>query len=117
MIDITGFSQEELCEAYGVLNDWEWYDGFGKKPDGFDDLPLYCRTIKEKLFHHPARIDYIDPYFKAIMDIVPEKELLRYSHIHDLGHTNEEFEIWWSANVVCKCSGITLNKNHLLYTK
>lgn len=96
-IDITGFSQEELCEAYSVLNSWEWYDGFGNKPDGFDDMPQYRQTVKEKLFHRPARTDYIDPYFKAISDSVPEKELLRYHHIHNLGHTNEEFESWWYA--------------------
>lgn len=96
MVDISKFSQQELCEADDVLNSWGWYEGFGEKPEGFDDMPDYRRTLKEKIFHVPAKEDYIFPYCAAMNRIVPEKELLRYHHIHNLGRTNEEFEKWWS---------------------
>ena len=94
-MDITKFSQEQLCEAYNALNHWEWYDGFGEKPSDFDNMIWYRRTFFEKLFHVQSRWDYIHPLCNAIRNIVPEKELLRYHHIHNLGRTNEEFETWW----------------------
>lgn len=94
-MDITKFSQEELCEAYDVLNGWGWYEKFGEKPTGFDEMPNYRRTFIEKVFRVPSKEDYIGPLCKAIENVVPQKELLRYHHIHNLGSTIEEFETWW----------------------
>lgn len=94
-MDITMFSQEDLCEAWNTLNSWEWYEGFGEKPKDFDKMPFYRRTLLERIFHVPAREDYISPLCRAIENMVPYKELLRYRNVHDLGKTNEEFEIWW----------------------
>lgn len=94
-MDITKLTQEQLCEAYSIMNSWGWYDDLGEKPPGFDNMIRYRRTIFEKLFRVPAREDYISPLMRAIERVVPEKELLRYHHIHNLGRTNEEFETFW----------------------
>jgi len=94
-MDISKFSQEELCEAYDIMNSWGWYDKFGEKPEGFDNMPNYRRTLMEKVFHVPTKEDYISSFCMAIVEAVPEKELLRYHHIHNLGRTDEEFEKWW----------------------
>ncbi len=96
--DITKFSQEELCKAWDILSGWEWYEGFGEKPKDFDKMIPYRRTLLEKIFHAPARDDYISPLCRAIENVVPRKELLRYHNIHNLGKTNEEFETFWFLN-------------------
>lgn len=51
-----------LLERYGrailQMEQWEWSDVIGPKPDGFDDLPI------EK------RIEIIEPHLKAVREIV-----------------------------------------------
>lgn len=88
---INSLSNEELCEVYNVLNHWGWDDRIGEKPDGWERLHYW----KVGLWPERTRHSYLEPICKRISEIVSEKELLRYHHIHNLHRTNEEFEMWW----------------------
>ena len=94
MKPIKDFTTEELCRIHSKCNGWEWPSELGEKPDEYDKLSDFPNCI-QRLFHITTKHDYIRPIMKAIEEIVPEKEILRYHHIHNLGYTNDEFEMWW----------------------
>lgn len=88
---IGGLTKDELCEIYDKLNRWGWDERIGEKPEGWDEMHYW----KIGLWPERTRDNYLRPICERITEIVSEKELLRYHHIHNLHRTNEEFEMWW----------------------
>jgi hypothetical protein len=78
---------EVLARYWNEFNCWSWPEELlSLKPEGYDDMPLSERHI------------IIRPAMHAISDKVPEKELLRYHHLHNLSRTETEFEAWWAKS-------------------
>lgn len=96
---LSRFSQSELCEIYDKLNGWEWDERLGEKPERFDELPSYNIHWYHKLFKRKTKDTYIAPAMAAIEKHVSKKELWRYHHVHNLGHTDEQFEQWWRCHL------------------
>lgn len=87
-------SFQELCEIYNKTNAWNWDARMGDEPDNWKQLAYYAiGRWKEKCII--TRHSYLKPINNYIRNVVSEKELLRYHHIHNLHSTNEDFEMWW----------------------
>lgn len=91
---LKDFTIEDLCRIRDKCNRWEWPSELGDKPEGYDKLSNFPNAI-QRIFHITTKHDYIWPIINAIERIVPRKEISRYNHIHKLGYTNDEFEMWW----------------------
>ncbi|WP_312070422.1 hypothetical protein [Anaerotignum propionicum] len=84
-IDLKSFSTTKLAEIWNELNSWAWPEDLGNKPDGWDNLKFV------------ERANIINPIVIKIEEMIGEKELLRYHHLNNLEHSNEEFEEWWKT--------------------
>lgn len=63
-------TQEELCETYRKLLQWEWPDALGKPPKGWADLPCVSKDAQER-----TKLTEASPYLSYIRERVPAKEL------------------------------------------
>jgi hypothetical protein len=85
-------SKKELAEIYNKLNNWEWDYRLGVKPENWDMLPNYKR---ENVYSYLTKFEISKPYVILIKKAIGEKECLRYHHMHNLGKSNLQFEIYW----------------------
>lgn len=81
-IDLRKFTDDELCELYDRLNNWEWDDRLGTPPTDDREPDSERSFIMESIRHR-----------------VGGKQLLRWHHIHNLGRTPEEFERWYEIRL------------------
>lgn len=82
--------------AYCRLNNWEWDEIIGPKPDGFDELPWYDNR-KFKKFRKKIRTksDYLTPAIEGIKSIIGEANISRCWWKFELGKTEEEWRQWY----------------------
>lgn len=85
-------SNKELAEIYNKLNNWQWDYRLGVKPENWDQLPDYK---SKNVYSYLTKYKISKPYVILIKKAIGEKECLRFHHIHNLGRTNFQFEIWW----------------------
>lgn len=73
MLDNKLSFQDRMGLAYHRLNNWEWDDIFGEKPEGFDDMPNFA---KPRLFgkRKPCKYDYISAATAVIREVCPMAE-------------------------------------------
>lgn len=91
MIDET--YTEKLARWSCTLNHWEWPEDLPGKPEGFDDFPNIIKDGEDLL---PNKYDWTGSIMKSIEKRIGRKEVLRWHHLHNLNHTNEEFQNWWA---------------------
>ena len=89
---------DRLALAACRINSGEWDSFIGPKPDGYDDLPEYCKpnffTGKRKPCKFAHRIRAI----RAIEDIIGKAAVSRFYWIHGLGRTEDAWLQWWVRN-------------------
>lgn len=95
LLALEGKDTETLARWDNILNEWEWPSDLPGKPNGYDDMVWWYGLDDERRGTLPTRHDYIYPIAKAIGSMIGEKDSLRWHHIHNLGRTNEQFELWW----------------------
>lgn len=86
---------DRLGLAYCRLNDYQWDDLIGPKPEGFDDLP---RSVKRRWpwqKKKPCKSDYIRPAIEGIESIIGEANISRCWWLFVLGKTEEEWFRWY----------------------
>ena len=75
-------------EIHNTLNGWDWPEQLNHvKPDWWDG------EDKKDLMDRKQKI--IVPIHDEIEKLFTRKERLKYHHIHNMGRTEEEFEMWW----------------------
>lgn len=87
------------------LNQWEWDEYIGPKPDGFDQLPRWERhpflmkilaTISPKKYAPiRSKSDYITPVIKAIESDIGADTISRCHWVYGLKRTEEEWRKWY----------------------
>lgn len=86
------YQLDKLAEWYDKFNFWEYPDDFViSKPEDWEDLLLWS---SDKL-RSRTKYSVVNPYMKAIENIIGRKECLRYHHIHNIKMKNYQFELWW----------------------
>lgn len=80
--DITQYSEEELCQIYNALNQWDWDSILGEKPKNWDKMSQ----------HRKHKI--VQPIRNHIESEIGRKKLLEWHWIHSLGKTKEEYDEW-----------------------
>lgn len=108
LLRIAEYSKDVLCEIYDRVNSWQWDGRLGDMPEDFENLPDYNWKWYHRLLRRKSKMKYIHPICEAIRDLVGEKELLRYHHLHNLGSTNEEFEKFWAVCRIENATGMVL---------
>lgn len=81
---------EKLARWANILNGWKWPDDLPGKPLGFDMMPAYLYSGECKISQYAI----ISPLCALIAVLIGEKEILRWHQVHNLGRTDEEFEVW-----------------------
>jgi hypothetical protein len=90
-INLSNDETEKLARWFDEFNSWEWPK----------DYPVYPPGDWEKLPDHDKNKEIVTkynislPYITAIRNVIGQKEILRYHHIHNIGVKNYQFEIWW----------------------
>lgn len=85
---------ERLAQAYLRLMQCEWDDLVGKKPLGFDDMPLIGES---RLFRKskPGRFDYTYPASEMIKEILGPAQLSQLLWTINHGHAGKEWLQWY----------------------
>lgn len=96
---LSNYSKQELAEISNKLNEWEWDDRLGKKPENWDGILDFHLSKNYKL---PTKHKIIKPYITFIHKTIGEKEVFRWHHTHNLQRTKFEFEIWWLKRLISK---------------
>ncbi len=98
-IDLSRFTEDELCQIHNSLNRWEWNELLGEKPDGWDSMKNFRNPyIGRRFFKSKYKI--ITPIHRQIEEIVGMKKILEWHWINNLGRTKEEYETWISNEIV-----------------
>lgn len=94
--DISNYSNEEICEMIDNLNNWNWDERVGEKPEGFDQMPWYNVHWWHRLIKRKTRQDYIRPAMGYLQQRVTMKEFYFFINVtHSKRMTSEQFEKWW----------------------
>lgn len=94
--DVSNYSNEEICEMIYNLNNWNWDERVGEKPEGFDQMPWYNIYWWHKLKKRKTRKDYIQPAMGYLQQRVTMKEFYFFANVtHGKRMTSEQFEKWW----------------------
>lgn len=89
------YSRRELAEIWCNLNQYDWDNRLGEKPDGFDEMPNYDRkTTFSKHFH-------LKPYYDEIMARTSDFDRSRAWHLNVLGHSKLQFYHYWIFHRLC----------------
>lgn len=87
---------EKLAEWWDAFSSWEYPEDFPiSKPDNWDGLEPYSSNTGRQ-----TKYRIITPYMSAIVRIIGRKECMRYHHLHNLGMSNFQFEVWWALNPI-----------------
>lgn len=86
---------ERLGLAYCRLNNWEWDEFIGPKPDGFDALPKYIKHNRLSSHKQRCKYDYIQPAIAAIESIIGSANASRFRWIYVLGKSEEDWVRWY----------------------
>lgn len=89
-------SKRELAAIRDSLNNWEWDDRLGSKPDNWDTMPNYSF---HELHKGKTKYDIINPIAESIEKHIGRKECLKYHHLHNLNRTRLQFEWWWWKDI------------------
>lgn len=94
----TETTVDKLARWNNTLNGWEWPDDLVGKPKDWDRLLWFYKELD----HIPFVTKYwwIGQINPIIVDIIGDKECLRWHHLHNLGHSNDYFEVWWCTRQV-----------------
>ena len=100
--DISNYSNEEICEMIDNLNNWNWDERVGEKPEGFDQMPWYNVHWWHRLIKRKTRQDYIRPAMGYLQQRVTMKEFYFFINVtHSKRMTSEQFEKWWGKKTPC----------------
>lgn len=88
--------RDRLGLAFCRLNFWEWDDLVGKKPEGFDDLPMDLpRSLLPFRKKKECKAKYIGPAIAKIESILTEEETSWYHWRFVRERTWEEWLAWY----------------------
>lgn len=104
---IKALSNQDLIEIHDTLNCWKWDDRLGKKPEDWDTMPHFKNSFCVLNFHKiskkaKTKHNIIKPLMECIELTIPQKAILRYHHLHNLGRTEQQFEDWWQSEHLFK---------------
>ena len=87
---------ETLKEIYYETNRWNWDYHLGRKPIGWDNMPLYHQfgIRRLKTLFKAVRKDYLKPVIDYIHFKIPEYDLLLYCNMRR-GVMEKEFKKYW----------------------
>ena len=79
-----------MANIYNTLQDWEWDDRLGSKPDSWDTVDKYSKdhTVVTKF-------TIITQYSNILKEIVSEKEIMKDWHINGMHKNIIQFYLWW----------------------
>ena len=87
--DLSIFTEAELCEIYDAFDRWEWPELLGKRPEWWDDLPDYSRSMRATSKYR------VTAYIRQeIRGRVSQYKILEYHWVHNLHKTEEEYREW-----------------------
>lgn len=99
---ILALTYEQMIEVEHDLNEWEWNDLLGDKPEKFDELPNYPHTWYQKrfwckkLFNFRTKYDYTHQIRKYIRQFTNVRDELYYHNVIVRKTMNEdEFQKFW----------------------
>lgn len=106
--DVSNYSNEEICEMIDNLNDWNWDERVGEKPDGFDQMPWYNIHWWHRLIKRKTKHDYIQPAMRYLQKRVTMKEFYFFANVtRSKRMTSEQFEKWWEKEKT-PCGSLSL---------
>ena len=89
---LNEINPEILAEWYDQFNSWKYPADFPiRAPEDWDNLPLISHVPTERTKYTTSWA-----YMRAIESIIGFKECLRYHHIHNLGVSNVQYNVWWA---------------------
>jgi hypothetical protein len=97
------YSKQELADIWHNMNNWEWDNRLGTKPDNWDDIPNYNLSNYHK---NVTKHDTIHPILAEIEKKIGLKYCLKWFNVHKSQKmTNLEFEFFWLKEMILKLFG------------
>lgn len=87
--------KENLMKAWVKLNDWEWDDAVGEKPESFDDMPKAYTGFNEIKSDEVTKHQYISPKMRWIEDQIGLPMCSWAWWKYELNRTYEEWNDWY----------------------
>lgn len=89
---LSKLNEDELCELYWKIRDWQWDEKMGEKPNNFDNLPEYADKWYQLLFRKKSKEYYLKPYRYGIERLVYREKLREFHFIHIEKRSQEDFQ-------------------------
>lgn len=91
---------DRLGLAYCRLNQWEWDEILGPKPDGFDALPYFGAAPGTRKKKYRNRHDCIQPAMRYLESVIAQAQFSRCWWLFVLGRSEEEWIQWYNLKEV-----------------
>lgn len=82
MNSLSALDEDELCDLYWKLRDWNWDERMGAMPVDFDNIPVYVNKWNEMVFRRKSKEHYVKPYRYGIEALVSREKLQEFRLIH-----------------------------------
>jgi hypothetical protein len=89
-------TRKEYGIAYCDLNCWRWSDFFGKKPNGFDELPNWVDDNDSNI---PNKMDIISPLIEECRNKLKNWGMSYYWWKFELKRPWYEWALWYYLKI------------------